>query len=98
MTFMQARTIVITGATSGIGEVAALRLAEQGARIVLIARDSGRAQAILAKLRIANAGAEHTAHIADLSRIADMKRVAEEIATAEPAIDVLINNAGAIFT
>lgn len=65
---------------------------------MLVARDSGRAQAMLAKLRIANAGAEHTVYIADLSRISEMKRVAEEIAAAEPAIDVLINNAGAIFT
>ncbi len=48
---MQGKTIVITGATSGIGEVAAIRLAEQGARIVHIARDPARAEATMAKLR-----------------------------------------------
>jgi NAD(P)-dependent dehydrogenase (short-subunit alcohol dehydrogenase family) len=90
---MQGKTIVITGGTSGIGEVAALRLAQMGARIVLIARDKTRANATLVKLP----GEHHTVHYADLSRIAEMKRVAAEIAAAEPKIDVLINNAGAVF-
>ena len=94
---MAGKTIVVTGGTSGIGEVAAIRLAEQGARIVLIARDRGRADETLAKLRAANPGALHTVHLADLSVIAEMKRVAGEIANAEEKIDVLINNAGAVF-
>ncbi len=94
---MAAKTIVITGGTSGIGEVAAIELAKQGARIVLIARDSARADATLAKLRKANANADHKVHIAELSRLSEMKRVAGEIASSEPQIDVLINNAGALF-
>lgn len=93
----EAKTIVVTGGTSGIGEVAAVRLAEQGARIVLVARDRARAEATLAKVKAANAGAAHGVHYADLSSIADMKRVAGEIAAVEPKIDVLINNAGAVF-
>jgi NAD(P)-dependent dehydrogenase (short-subunit alcohol dehydrogenase family) len=94
---MATKTIVITGATSGIGEVAAVELAKQGARIVLIARDPARAETTLAKLRRANAAADHVAHMADLSRLSDMKRVGKEIADEEPEIDVLINNAGALF-
>ena len=93
---MRDKTIVITGATSGIGEVAAIRLAEQGARIVFIARDQARADDTLAKLRAANPASEHVAHLADLSLLAEQKRVAGEIAV-EPQIDVLINNAGALF-
>ena len=93
---MRGKTVVITGATSGIGEVAAIRLAEQGARIVFVARDGKRADATLAKLRKANSAADHIAHLADLSLLAEQKRVAGEIAT-EPRIDVLINNAGALF-
>ena len=94
---MQGKTVVITGGTSGIGEVAALNLAGQGARIVLIARDSARGEATLAKLRQANPSAQHTAYYGDLSVIADMKRVAQAVASNEARIDVLINNAGAVF-
>ena len=93
---MQNKTVIITGATSGIGEVAAIRLAEQGARIIFIARDKVRADDTMAKLRQANPAAMHVAHLADLSLLAEQKRVAGEIA-AEPRIDVLINNAGALF-
>src|SRR5579871_3102097 len=95
---MAAKTIVVTGGTSGIGEVAAVELAKQGARIVLIARDAARADVTLAKLRKANADADHKVHVAELSRLSEMKRVAGEIATVEPEIDVLVNNAGAMFS
>lgn len=88
--------MVITGATSGIGEVTALRLAECGARIVFVARDPARATATLERLRAAGPRAEHTAHLADLSVIAEMKRVGAQIAAVEPRIDVLINNAGGL--
>ena len=93
---MKGKTVVITGATSGIGAVAARRLAAQGARIVIVARDRRRAEETLRDLRIANAGQEHTAFYADLSRLREMKRVAAEIAATQPRIDVLMNNAGLI--
>ena len=94
---MQGKTVVVTGATSGIGEVAAIELARQGARIVFVARNQMRSDTMLTRLTIANDKVKHTAYVADLSRLADMKRVAGEIAAAEPKIDVLINNAGAVF-
>ncbi|MFO1116188.1 MAG: SDR family oxidoreductase [Beijerinckiaceae bacterium] len=94
---MHGKTIVMTGATSGIGAVAAEQLAEQGARIVFVARDEKRAGATLATLRRIS-DASHAAHLADLSSIADTKRVGAEIAAANPRIDVLVNNAGAMFT
>lgn len=95
---MKGKTVVITGATSGIGAVAARRLAEQGARIVIVARDKRRAEETLRDLRAANAEQPHTAFYADLSRVGEMKRVAAEIAAAEPRIDVLMNNAGLFAT
>lgn len=94
---MHDKTVVITGATSGIGQVAAEKLAAMGARLVLVARDKTRGEAQLARLRRLGPGANHAIHFADLSRLAEMKRVAVEIAAAEPRIDVLINNAGALF-
>jgi NAD(P)-dependent dehydrogenase (short-subunit alcohol dehydrogenase family) len=93
---MRGKTVVITGATSGIGAVAARRLAEQGARIVIVARDRQRAEATLRELRAVSASQAHTAFYADLARLSEMKRVAAEIAAAEPTIDVLMNNAGLI--
>ena len=95
---MQGKVVVITGATSGIGQVAAERLAGMGARMVLVARDKARGEAALVRLRQRAPGAAHSIHYADLSRLAEMKRVAAEIAAAEPRIDALINNAGALFS
>jgi NAD(P)-dependent dehydrogenase (short-subunit alcohol dehydrogenase family) len=95
---MQGKTVVITGATSGIGEVAACQLAQAGARIVLIARDRTRGAQTLQRLESLAPGRNHAAHYANLSRLTEMKRVAEAIAASEPQIDVLINNAGAVFT
>src|SRR5579864_178930 len=95
---MQGKVIVITGGTSGIGQVAAQKLASMGARIVLVARDKGRAEAALSLLHSRSPGLAHSVHYADLSRLSEMKRVARDIAAAEPRVDVLINNAGALFT
>jgi NAD(P)-dependent dehydrogenase (short-subunit alcohol dehydrogenase family) len=94
---MRGKTVVITGGTSGIGEVAAIALAKMGARIVLVVRDKSRGDATLARLRDSAPGIAHSVHFADLLRVAEMKRVAAEIADREPHIDVLINNAGAMF-
>src|SRR5262249_25363603 len=94
---MRDKTVVITGGTSGIGEVAAEILAEKGARIVLVARDKTRGEATLARLRNSAPGVPHSVYLADLTRLAEMKRVAAQIADQESRIDVLINNAGALF-
>jgi NAD(P)-dependent dehydrogenase (short-subunit alcohol dehydrogenase family) len=90
-------TAVITGATSGIGEVAALSLARLGMRIVFVARDAARGTATLAQLQAAAPQCAHAMHLADLSSIAQMQRVGAAIAAAEPRIDLLLNNAGAVF-
>jgi retinol dehydrogenase 12 len=94
---MQRKTVVITGATSGIGAVTATTLARQGARIVFIARDRARGEKMLQQLRAISPGAGHLLHCADLSVMSEMKRVAGVIAGSEQKIDVLVNNAGAVF-
>ena len=68
-----------------------------GARIILVARNKSRAEATLARLSRSGPGASHSVYFADLTRLAEMKRVAAEIANREPPIDILINNAGALF-
>lgn len=94
---MHGKIVAATGATSGIGEKAVEALGRQGARIVFIARDRARADATLARLDAVAPGLGHKAYIADLSLMREAKAVSAEIAAAEPRIDVLLNNAGAIF-
>ncbi len=95
---LQGKTCVVTGATSGIGRVAAEELAAMGARLILIARDEARGAAALQRLRERAPGMAHQIYYADLMQLAAVKRVAAEIAAAEPRIDILINNAGAMFS
>ena len=94
---MKNKVVVITGATSGIGQIASETLAAKGARLVLVARDAARGADALARLKRLNPAAEHRLHLADLSDIRDTRRVGAEIAAAEPRVDVLVNNAGALF-
>jgi NAD(P)-dependent dehydrogenase (short-subunit alcohol dehydrogenase family) len=54
-------------------------------------------EATLARFRRRGSGVAHSTYFADLTRLAEMKRVAAEIANREPPIDILINNAGALF-
>lgn len=95
---MKGKVCVVTGGTSGIGLVAAERLAQQGARLVLVAREKARAEAAIARIRAKASEAAVSVHYGDLSRLAEMRRLGQEIAQAEPKIDVLMNNAGAMFS
>jgi NAD(P)-dependent dehydrogenase (short-subunit alcohol dehydrogenase family) len=94
---MEGKTCVITGATSGIGRAAAEALAAMGARIVMVARNKQRGEAMLTKLRHRYPHGGHSIYYADLLRLAEVKRAAADIAAAEPRVDVLLNNAGAMF-
>src|SRR3974390_725844 len=95
---MQSKVVVLPGGPSGSGAVAAEVLADAGARIVLIARDRSRGEAMLTRLRARSPGPAHSVHYADLSSMREPERVGREIAAAEPRIDVLVNNAGAMFS
>jgi NAD(P)-dependent dehydrogenase (short-subunit alcohol dehydrogenase family) len=95
---MKGKTVVATGATSGIGEAAILGLAGMGARIVFVARDQARAQATMRKLEAKAPGLGHRVHLADLSSMAETRKIGALIAQSESRIDVLVNNAGALFS
>src|ERR1700691_1425008 len=95
---MTGKTVVITGATSGLGLMASGRLAGLGARLVLVARNRAKAEAMLRQLRDKTPSLEAEILIADLSRRDEVRKLATELLRAAPRIDVLINNAGAIFT
>ena len=67
---MKGKTVVITGGTSGIGEVAAEALAQMGARIILVARSRLRADATLTRLRESGPNVTHSVYFADLAGLA----------------------------
>lgn len=94
---MQGKTVVITGATSGIGEAAAESLARMGARVVFVARDAGKGEAMLDRLRTIGPAADHDWVQADLATLAGMRAAGAALAGKAPRIDVLANNAGAVF-
>jgi NAD(P)-dependent dehydrogenase (short-subunit alcohol dehydrogenase family) len=91
---MNGKVCVVTGATSGIGKAAATGLARMGARVVLVGRDRGRAEATAAQ--IGSVGALPIVDIADLASMDQVRALAERLAALD-RIDVLINNAGLVL-
>jgi NADP-dependent 3-hydroxy acid dehydrogenase YdfG len=86
------KVVVITGASSGIGEATALLLAERGAKVVLGARGSDRLQALAA--RIAGAGGEAAYASTDVRRRDDLSNLVKLACERYGKLDVLVNNAG----
>ncbi|GAA1137594.1 MULTISPECIES: SDR family NAD(P)-dependent oxidoreductase [Microbacterium] len=91
---MPSPVIVLTGATSGLGRLAALRLAQRGAHLILPARNPAKAAETVALIREGTPAAIVETPVADLSRMDDVRRLGREIAGAHAHVDVLINNAG----
>src|SRR3954471_7766804 len=88
--------VLLTGATRGIGHAAAVQLARRGADLALAGRDPERVAETAAAARAA--GAQVSEHVADLARMDEVRRLAEEIRGRYERVDVLANNAGAMFT
>jgi retinol dehydrogenase-12 len=91
-------TVILTGATRGIGQAAAIELAGRGAELGLVGRDATRVRATADKARASGGGAMVHEHVADLARLDEVQRLAAELLDVYPRIDVLVNNAGAMFT
>jgi NAD(P)-dependent dehydrogenase (short-subunit alcohol dehydrogenase family) len=85
---------VITGATSGLGQLAAIELAKRGFRLILTARSKERAEATEFKIRACTPEACIGFFYGDLSLMKDVRRVGQEITAAYSRIDILLNNAG----
>ena len=91
------RTVVLTGPTSGLRRATADGLAAMGARLVLVGRDEGRLARTRDELVAAHPGLETALVIADMSSLASVRAAADTILAGEPRVDVVIDNAGAIF-
>jgi NAD(P)-dependent dehydrogenase (short-subunit alcohol dehydrogenase family) len=94
---MRGKTCVITGATGGIGLETAKRLGALGARLVLVGRNRDKGRAAIARLRADVPDVAAEMHYADLSRPDEIRRLADALLDSAARIDVLVNNAGAIF-
>ena len=91
------KVVLVTGATAGIGAVTARALAERGATVVVAGRSRERCEATVDQVRRATGNAGVEAIVADLSVQADVRRLAREFQDRFPRLDVLVNNAGAMF-
>jgi NAD(P)-dependent dehydrogenase (short-subunit alcohol dehydrogenase family) len=93
------KVIVITGGTNGIGLAAAQALAALGENVVIVGRNDTRARIAAAQVKaVAGKGATVGTLVADLSSQAGVRRLAQEIRERYPTLDVLVNNAGAMYS
>jgi retinol dehydrogenase 14 len=94
---MAGRTVLVTGATSGIGRATALGLAALGAHVAITGRDRGRTDDAAREIGAAG-GMKVEVFVADLSSQAQVRRLAIEVLECLPRIDVLVNNAGGYWS
>ena len=89
--------VLLTGATRGIGRAAAIDLAREGVELALVGREAERVRAVAQEAKAAGASAPVHEHVADLMLMADVRALAQEARERYERIDVLANNAGALF-
>jgi len=91
---LKGKTILITGATDGIGKQTTLRLAEMGARILMHGRNSDKAEQVRQEIISKSGNPNVEVLIADLQSLKQVRQLASEVKTRTNRLDVLINNAG----
>ena len=95
---MEGKLCVVTGATDGIGRVTARALAERGAEVVLIGRNAAKGAEVCKAIHRSSRNSRVRFEQADLSSQAEIRALAGRLAGGGAAIDVLVNNVGAMFT
>ncbi len=94
---MQGRTVIITGANTGIGKETARELARMGAGVALVCRSASRGAAARQEISADTGSDKITLHLADFGSLAQVRSLATELQAAYPVIDVLVNNAGLVL-
>ncbi|OFX21278.1 MAG: short-chain dehydrogenase [Anaeromyxobacter sp. RBG_16_69_14] len=90
------KTILVTGATSGMGPLVALDLARMGAEVVMVARDEKRGEAALAEVRSRSGSQAISLMRCDFASQADIRKLASDFCARHARLDVLVNNAGSV--
>ncbi len=94
---LTARTIVITGATSGLGRYAAEEFARLGAHVVLVGRDLVKVERAQSEIASSTGSSELSVACADMSELDQVRAMADQLLGSHPGIDVLVHNAGALL-
>jgi len=94
---MAGQTVLVTGATGGIGRAAAVALAAMGARVGIVGRDQTRTEAAAAAITRETGNDAIDIFVGDLSSQAEVRRVAAEVRATYPGLDVLLNNVGGFW-
>ncbi len=94
---MKGKVCLVTGATSGIGEVTARELARRGAEVIIVGRSPERCAATLDRIRNDTGATAVDSLIAELSIQAEVRRLAGQVQDRCPRLDVLVNNAGGMY-
>ena len=94
---MEGKTCLITGGSDGIGYVAARELARLGAQVFIVGRNAFKTKDAVERILDETGNREVRYLLADLSSQADVRRLADQVKEQIPRLDVLLNNAGAIF-
>jgi NAD(P)-dependent dehydrogenase (short-subunit alcohol dehydrogenase family) len=92
------KTILITGATNGIGLEASVTLAKEGHRVVLVGRDEKRTAEAVAQVKQRSGSEKVESLLADFMSLADVRKLADDYRAKYDRLDVLINNAGTVFS
>ena len=91
---LDGKTILVTGATDGLGKLTAAALAGEGATVLLHGRDQAKGEAVLAELKAATGNPALEFHRADLASLAEVRALAGSVLAGHDRLDVLVNNAG----
>jgi NAD(P)-dependent dehydrogenase (short-subunit alcohol dehydrogenase family) len=90
------KTIVVTGASDGIGLEASSQLAQQGHHVVMVGRNPAKLRAAVKRIRDESPDAPVESFECDFSSLANVRELADQLLAAYPRIDVLVNNAGTV--
>ncbi len=94
---MEGKRVLLTGATAGIGEVAAIRLSALGYDVVIVGRNEQRCKNTVRKMKATQGKGDLSYLVADLSSREEVLKLAREYQEKFDRLDILINNAGAVF-
>lgn len=93
---MRGKTVLVTGATSGIGQETAIGLAKLGAEVIITGRNRQRGEVAVAEIQHASGNPKIELQIADMTSQASIHQLADQILDCHPRLDVLVNNVGMV--